>query len=135
MTKPEYTYIEFCSNPKALWGKIASKHWDWLGIDGRGTYVLGNPRRTGVIAPSAATTTGDAGSVPGDHTVSVCVPDGAPDPSEHHCVDEPAAVAEFRATLARLQALDGPQLFLVRRLEYQELKQEEYVVTRPPTVP
>ena len=42
-----YAVIEFCNTKEALWGKIRSGNWDWLGVKedrrGRTTFVLGRP--------------------------------------------------------------------------------------------
>lgn len=43
-----YAVIEFCNTAEALWGKIRSGNWDWLGVKEdrnrrRTTFVLGRP--------------------------------------------------------------------------------------------
>jgi hypothetical protein len=46
-----YAVIEFCNAPAALYAKIDSGLYDWLGVrrkDGRDTFVVGSPRRGGV---------------------------------------------------------------------------------------
>jgi hypothetical protein len=49
MASPVYQYIEFCTLPETLWGKLKSGHWDWLGVkpDDR-TFVVGSPRRSAI---------------------------------------------------------------------------------------
>jgi hypothetical protein len=42
---PLYQYIEFCRNPKTLWGKLQEGRWDWLGVHPNGQFVLGRPSR------------------------------------------------------------------------------------------
>ncbi|GAY07919.1 hypothetical protein [Pseudonocardia sp. N23] len=38
-----YTRIEFVRNAEALWAKIESGRYDWLGVAPEGQYVLGSP--------------------------------------------------------------------------------------------
>ena len=42
---PVYKHIEFCRNAEALWHKLQSGHWDWLGRKPDGQFVVGRPRR------------------------------------------------------------------------------------------
>jgi hypothetical protein len=74
-TEPVYERLSFCNSPDALWAKLVTGGWDWLGVkpDDR-TFVLGAPSRsTGFVAMAAATVT-KAGAVPGQFGVRVRVP-------------------------------------------------------------
>ena len=44
-----YAVLEQCRKPEVLWAKLASGHYDWLGVRRNGKYVLGRPRLTGVV--------------------------------------------------------------------------------------
>lgn len=63
---PVYEKIEFCRNAKALWGKIQSGRWDWLGVHPDGKFVVGSPRQRKGSTMMAAPTIGRGGATPGD---------------------------------------------------------------------
>jgi hypothetical protein len=39
-----YAVLTSCRRPQALWDKLATGHYDWLGVRANGRYVLGRPR-------------------------------------------------------------------------------------------
>jgi hypothetical protein len=39
-----YAVLEQCRKPDVLWAKLATGHYDWLGVRRNGKYVLGRPR-------------------------------------------------------------------------------------------
>jgi len=39
-----YAILETCKNPEALWAKLATGNYDWLGVRRNGRYVVGRPR-------------------------------------------------------------------------------------------
>ncbi|MCU1667919.1 MAG: hypothetical protein JWP40_846 [Blastococcus sp.] len=39
-----YAVLEQCRKPEALWAKLATGNYDWLGVRPNGKYVLGRPR-------------------------------------------------------------------------------------------
>jgi hypothetical protein len=39
-----YAVIESCKKPEALWSKLSTGNYDWLGVRRNGRYVLGRPR-------------------------------------------------------------------------------------------
>jgi hypothetical protein len=39
-----YAVLESIKNPEALWAKLASGNYDWLGVRRNGRYVIGRPR-------------------------------------------------------------------------------------------
>jgi hypothetical protein len=72
-----YRVIEFCQDAEALYEKIQTGHWEWLGVresGGRKTYVLGRPRRTGIIEGRAAGTAIPQGVDDGRNRVEIHVP-------------------------------------------------------------
>lgn len=44
-----YPVLEQCRKPEMLWDKLATGHYDWLGVRSNGKYVLGRPRLSAVI--------------------------------------------------------------------------------------
>ena len=44
-----YPVLEQCRKPEVLWAKLATGHYDWLGVRRNGRYVLGRPRLSTVI--------------------------------------------------------------------------------------
>jgi hypothetical protein len=39
-----YAVLEQCRKPEALWAKLSTGNYDWLGVRRNGKYVLGRPR-------------------------------------------------------------------------------------------
>src|SRR5215216_6739167 len=111
-TEPVYESLSFCNSPDALWAKLATGGWDWLGVkpDGR-TFVLGAPRRSsGFVAMAAATVT-RAGAKPGQFGVRVRVPRFA-STSDTWCSSSDAARNEYNRTLEELGEEGKPALFI-----------------------
>jgi hypothetical protein len=44
-----YAVLEQCRKPEVLWAKLATGHYDWLGVRRNGKYVLGRPRLSAVV--------------------------------------------------------------------------------------
>ena len=44
-----YPVLEQCRKPEVLWAKLATGHYDWLGVRRNGKYVLGRPRLSAVL--------------------------------------------------------------------------------------
>jgi hypothetical protein len=44
-----YAVLEQCRKPEVLWLKLATGHYDWLGVRRNGKYVLGRPRLSTVV--------------------------------------------------------------------------------------
>lgn len=42
-----YAAIEYCRKPTTLWSRLATGHYDWLGMRRDGRFVLGRPRLAG----------------------------------------------------------------------------------------
>lgn len=70
--EPIYQRMDYCSEPKTLWGKLQSGEWDWLGIDRDRNFILGYPRRVGGVTDSLMVVMEKGPDViPGDHTVRI----------------------------------------------------------------
>lgn len=52
--EPVYRNLEFCRNAETLWSKLHEGGWEWLGVHPEGQFVLGSPRRSGVLTEYAA---------------------------------------------------------------------------------
>ena len=129
---PLYERIEFCRNPETLWGKIESRHWDWLGVHPDGQFVLGSPSVHG--RPSmAALTVGRAGSVPGQHGIGITVP-FAPAISYDWRASPEDARSGYEQTIEEQsdEAL-GPGLARITLIHHREVVDEHYVVRKPAT--
>jgi hypothetical protein len=131
--KPVYEKIEFCRNAEALWGKIESGRWDWLGVHPDGKFVVGSPRQGKGFTMGAAPTIRKGGAKLGEHGVCVRTPLG-PGPSKTWCQTEQQACEEFRTTVDSLRdESKGPGLFKVERVEKGFIADEEWIVRRPST--
>jgi hypothetical protein len=49
-----YAVLEQCRKPEVLWAKLATGHYDWLGVRRNGKYVLGRPRLWAVVPEDPA---------------------------------------------------------------------------------
>lgn len=56
-----YPVLEQCRKPEALWAKLATGNYDWLGVRRNGKYVLGRPRLSAAVPD-------DPGPAPDDAT-------------------------------------------------------------------
>ena len=131
--KPVYEKIEFCRNAKALWGKIQSGRWDWVGVHPDGKFVVGSPRQSKGVTMRLAPTSTTSGATSGEHGVYVRTPLG-PGPSKTWCQTEQQAREEFRTTVNSLSdERKGPGLFKVERVEKGVIVNEEWIVRRPST--
>jgi hypothetical protein len=132
-TEPVYESLSFCNSPDALWAKLATGGWDWLGVkpDGR-TFVLGAPRRSsGFVAMAVATVT-RSGAVPGQFGVRVRVPRFA-STSDTWCSSSDAARHEYIRTLEELGEAGKPALFRVELVIDRQVVEEETLVRTPST--
>jgi len=131
--KPVYEKIEFCRNAKALWGKIQSGRWDWLGVHPDGKFVVGSPRQGKGSTMLAAPTVRRGDATPSQHGVYVRTPIG-PTTSKIWCQTQEQAREEFRATVDSLRdESKGPGLYKVERVEKGFIVDEEWIVRRPST--
>jgi hypothetical protein len=39
-----YAVLSVCKRPQALWDKLSTGHYDWIGVRANGRFVLGRPR-------------------------------------------------------------------------------------------
>lgn len=131
-----YAMMEFCTTAEALWGKIASGHWDWLGVKGGGnrkTYVLGRPR-LGQVSFNASISARE-GDVDGQHRVEVRVPHNSK-PTVHEYKTTASARAGYATTIEDLQKRrnGGSGLWRVRLVIENVTEDEELVVKTLPNV-
>jgi hypothetical protein len=130
MTSPIYEHIEFCRSPKALWGKLKSGRWDWLGVKPDGVFVLGTPRR--VRSREIGAVLQHKGAAPGKHGVVIETPNGGPSPTWTATPD--FARQEYRESLVSLRGSgESPVLYRISRVESGHVVDEEFVVSRPST--
>lgn len=130
-----YAVIEFCSDPETLWSKIASGHWDWLGVrkDRTGTqrFVLGRPPISKGFQVHAAGRVGEEG-VSQDHRTTIQTPD-FPDESPPRWYRSAEDAAEgFDELVRSLEEPGGSGLFRVRLYEGDSLVKKELVVRARP---
>ena len=133
---PVYKYIEFCSNAEALWNKLQSGHWDWLGRKPDGPFVLGRPRRN---PPSEVgvpfITSSEEGDTEGLHGIRMQAWVGQPSKqkSSRWVTTADKAQTEFEKEIARLKdhALK-PVLARVFLVQDGQVTAERFVVQEPP---
>jgi hypothetical protein len=128
---PVYRYIEFCRDPEALWGKLRSGKWDWLGVHPDGKFVVGRPRlkRSSL---RAALTVSASEALEGEHGVRTYTPDGFA--GERWCNTEEDAKVEFREEVEKQGDENrGPLLLKIHRIEKGKVVDKEFVVRRPTT--
>ena len=126
-----YAVIEFCTDPETLWGKIASGHWDWLGVrqrhSGRRLFVMGSPpvsrlrfRGYGQVAEIGTSR---------EHRRTIEEPDSGGGASERWYRSAEEAAAGFARTIEELGSERGSSgLFRVRLYEGAQLLRAELVV-------
>lgn len=131
-----YRVIEFCQDPRVLYDKIETGHWESLGVResrGRTTYVLGRPRRTGVLEGRASGTAIPAGVADGRNRVEVHVPHPThrvPSASWHATPDD--ARAEFARLQKALLKESGPGIYRLRLFLDDRLENEKLVIRTLP---
>jgi len=129
---PRYAKIEFCRDPKTLWGKIESRRWDWLGVHPDGKFVLGSPPVGGSRSHASATVT-KAGAEEGQYGVGSkfpLIPSGG---FTWYRTREEADEAFERRVEEERDESKGPALVRIRQVEGREVVREEFVVRNPST--
>jgi hypothetical protein len=131
--KPTYQYIEFCRNAETLWHKIASGHWDWLGVHPERKFVLGRPARRAGATLRAASTVGTVGAPEGQHGVFVQAPLD-PGPSRTWFKTQQEAKEEYARVVSSFSGDEkGPGLLRVRHVERGQIVEEAFLVRRSST--
>ncbi len=131
---PRYKKIEFCNSPKALWGKLHSCRYDWLGVkdDGR-TFVVGSPQASG-FGSRMNMTVSSRGAKPGRYVARMRT-FGDPGWNTDECADE--AGAREKHALLRRQAEElgesSPVLVQIELIIDGVQAEFETFVTRPST--
>jgi hypothetical protein len=133
---PVYKYIEFCRKPEALWHKLQSGHWDWLGRKPDGQFVLGKPRRVPASAVGVPfLTKREAEATEGLHGIRMQAWVGQPSTAKSSTWVTTAdkAETEFEKEIARLEdpALK-PVLARVFLVQDGQVTAERFVVQEPP---
>lgn len=126
--QPLYRVIEFCREPKALWDKIESGHWQWLGIRPDGMFVLGRPPRHGLDAQVAGTAA-EEGTDPASRIEFRAPRHGM---SARQFSSPEAARAAFGAFIAAEgpDGMKGPGIWRVRLITDGHLEDEQLVVRK-----
>jgi hypothetical protein len=126
-----YAVIEFCTDPETLWGKIASGHWDWLGVrqrqDGRRHFVMGSPpvSRLKIRAFGQAVEIGTSR----DYRTTIEEPDSHGGTSERWYRSAEDAAAGFARIIEELESGRGTSgLFRVRLYQGEQLLSAKLVV-------
>jgi hypothetical protein len=130
MSTPLYRTIEFCSSPKALWGKLESGRWDWLGVHPEGKFVLGSPRAPRIDG-SAKESHVQSGANELEFSVKIDTPSGSA--STDSFPTEVAARYGYEAARERLSGTDTPCIYRLRLVVLRDLVAEEFIVSRPST--
>lgn len=130
MAQPIYKHIEFCRSPKTLWGKLDSGLWEWLGVAPDRRFVLGSPRRSGVLRLSGDAEVGPSGAEALGHRVRVRSPAGGSTTRWFRTAEEARSSFEQKITG---EADGAPRVLLVELFEGGQLRDEEYVVSRGST--
>jgi hypothetical protein len=129
--EPVYSKIEFCRDPKTLWGKIESGRWDWLGVHPEGQFVLGSPPASR-ITDNAAVQVDRGGAETGEHGIKVHVP-RSKNARVEWFASEREAVSAFQHHVKLQEERDTPFLVRVQRIEQREVVEEQFIVRRPST--
>ncbi len=132
-TEPVYEGLSFCNSADALWAKLVTGGWDWLGVkpDGR-ILVLGAPRRSSGFVAMAVGTVIEAGAEPGQFGVRVRVPRFA-STSDTWCSSADSARDEYDRILGELGEVGKPALFRVELINDRRVVEEETLVRTPST--
>lgn len=126
-----YGVIEFCTDPETLWSKIASGHWDWLGVrqrrDGRRLFVLGSPPVSRFKFQGFGRV--EEVGTSRDHRTTIEEPDSQGRASERWYGSSEEAAAGFARVIEELGSGRGSSgLFRVRLFEGEQLLSVELVV-------
>lgn len=129
--EPVYERIDYCSDSKTLWGKLKSAKWDWLGIDKRGEFILGYPKRKGGVTGTLMLKVERQGDVvEGQHTVRVYDEPTETNPTRNDVLpDESSAIAEFDRLVQEIKSSSNYRLSRVQRVEMGIVAQEWFGVT------
>jgi hypothetical protein len=129
---PLYRKIEFCSSAEALWGKLNSDRWDWLGVKPDGDFVLGSPPIGREMAKPIGIVQSSPTRPKGRHGVLVQEPMSPSSEWWFETGDE--ARAEFKGRVRALREdKEEPRVVRVKLLVHSVSADEEFIVHRPPT--
>lgn len=137
-----YATIEFCNDPEALFGKLASGRYDWLGTKqdkkGRLTFIVGTPRQSRGLEVSASITLARR-DADGRHRTETITPKillrGQPLPTTHYPTPEQARDGfEEKLDRRNAQELGGSAIAKLRLYVDNTLEREEFVVHAVPNV-
>lgn len=130
-----YKVLEFCSSEKALWGKVESGQYDWLGVkdersNGQRTFVVGRPSAGGITESARVDITHDNST--SAHRVETRSPlAGITDTSEYPSANE--AQAFFTDLVSQLKRGDrGPGIWKAWLFTDSALTYERVIVFAPP---
>jgi hypothetical protein len=129
--EPIYRHIEFCRGAKALWGKIESGRWDWLGVHPDGQFILGSPPASRLMG-SLGLRVDRADAVAGEHGIRVQVPN-QPEARIEWFATEDQAKEAFAEHVALHNESESPRLVRVQRIERGQLADDDVIVQRPST--
>jgi hypothetical protein len=131
--EPVYREIGYCSDVGTLWRKLKSNQCDWLGIDEKGDYRLGYPKRRSGVEDSLLVTQYNAKDVVlGAHTVRIY--DAPWQGSENNPFrnslydDEASAIAAFYQFVEEVRTSPNYRLAKVQRVEEGIVVQEWFGV-------
>lgn len=131
--EPVYRNIEFCRSPDTLWGKLREGRWDWLGVHPKSGFVLGSPRRSGVIEAHYGMKVIRADGKAGDG-VRIFLDPPHPDLFEElWCEDAGEATALFEERVRTYEGREGPLLLKVELVRDGKVAERKFVVKAPPT--
>ena len=92
-----YAVLSSCRRPQALWDKLSTGHYDWLGVRSNGRYVLGRPRLTARTSTSPAVRREPGAD--GSHRVEYRGPLD-PGPNQEWCTTPDGARSAFERVVA-----------------------------------
>jgi hypothetical protein len=127
---PVYREIGYCSDTGTLWRKLKSGRCDWLGIDEKGDYRLGYPKRRGGVTDSLRVDQWHGeDAVLGAHTVRIYIDPTEKRPWRNSILhDEPSAIAEFLRFAEEMRTSPNHRLAMVQRVENGMIVQEWFGV-------
>ena len=134
---PLYEYIEYVSNAETLWHKLQSGHWDWIGVNQRGQFIVGRPslnlEERMIGTPSVVGVA--PGARKGRHGIAISKWTGSPSsPSYHWFEDEAQARTVYEEQVKRLDTPEQtPILARVTLIVNGFPADERFIVPTPPT--